>query len=99
MEKSELISVGNISNVENLADELGCKVGCLPSTYLRLPLGARFRSTVVWDGVEEKIGNVEEAVYFERWESYFDKEYAVNYTNILHVLFYAKNGEIKARPD
>ena len=54
MEKSELILVGNVSNVEILADELGCKVGCLPSTYLGLPLGARFRSAAVWDGVEER---------------------------------------------
>ena len=51
---SELIPIGNISNVEILADELGCKVGCLPSTYLGLSLGACFRSATVWDGVEER---------------------------------------------
>ena len=55
-----------------------------------------------WGGgkIQEKIGNVEKVVYFERWESYFHKEYAVKHTNILHVFISdAKNGEIKARPD
>ena len=54
LEKSELISFGNVSNVEVLAYELGCKVGCLPSTYLRMPLGVRFKSAIVWGGVEER---------------------------------------------
>ena len=29
-------------------DILGCKVGLLPSKYLGLPLGATFKSTIVW---------------------------------------------------
>ena len=29
-------------------------VGTLPSTYLGLPLGAPFRSVLVWDGLEER---------------------------------------------
>ena len=54
LEKSELILVGNVANVEVLADELRCKVGCLPSTYLGMPLGVRFKSATVWGGVEER---------------------------------------------
>ena len=42
LEKSELIPLRNIENVEFLAEELECKVGNLPSTYLGLPLGARY---------------------------------------------------------
>ena len=53
LEKSELIPVGRVSNVDSLADELGCKVGSLPTTYLGLPLGAHCKSVAVWDGVEE----------------------------------------------
>ena len=34
LDKNELIPVGNVENVEELASELGCKVGSLPSTYL-----------------------------------------------------------------
>lgn len=34
--------------------ELGCKVGELPTTCLRLPLSAPFKLVWVWDGVEEQ---------------------------------------------
>ena len=54
LEKSELIPVGKVHDIEDLALELGCKVGGLPSCYLGLPLGGPFKSEVVWDGVEER---------------------------------------------
>ena len=47
LEKSELIPVGRVHDIEDLALELGCKVGGLPSRYLGLPLGAPFKSKVV----------------------------------------------------
>ena len=53
LEKSELIPVGRVENIDDLALDFGCKVGSLPSTYLGLPLGALFKSMTVWDGVEE----------------------------------------------
>lgn len=56
MEKSELIPIGDVSKVEALANKPGCKVGCLSSTYLELPLGVPFRSVIVWDGMEERLG-------------------------------------------
>ena len=43
-----------MNNIEDLALELGCKVGGLPSSYLGLPLGAPFKFVAVWDGVEER---------------------------------------------
>ncbi|RVW54908.1 hypothetical protein CK203_071538 [Vitis vinifera] len=54
LKKSELISVGRVDIINDLPLELGCKVGGLPSYYLGLPLGAPFKSMVVWDGVEER---------------------------------------------
>ncbi|RVW34912.1 putative ribonuclease H protein [Vitis vinifera] len=54
LEKSELIPVGRVNDIEDLALELGCKVGGLPSSYLGLPLGASFKSEAVWDCVEER---------------------------------------------
>ena len=54
LEKSELIPAGRVNDIEDLALELGCKVGGLPSYYLGLPLGAPFKSEVVWDSVEER---------------------------------------------
>ena len=53
LEKSELIPVGRVTNVELLAKEFGCKVGSLLSTYIGMPLGAQHKSKFVWDGVEE----------------------------------------------
>ena len=37
-----------------LADEFGYKVGNFPSTYLGMPLGAPFKSSGIWDGIEER---------------------------------------------
>ena len=54
LDKSKILLVGRVENVEDLTFELGCKVGALPSSYLRLPLGAAHKSVVVWDGVEER---------------------------------------------
>ena len=53
LNKSEIIPIGNVDNVEVLALELGCKVGALPSSYLGLPLGAHHGFVAVWDGIEE----------------------------------------------
>ena len=54
LDKSELIPVCNVDNVEELASELGCKVGSLPSLYLGMPLGASFKFMTAWDGVDER---------------------------------------------
>ena len=55
LEKSELIPIGRVENVEELVDEFSYKVGNLPSTYLGMPLGAPFKSVGAWDGIEERI--------------------------------------------
>ena len=54
LEKSELIPVGRVENIDDLAMEFGFRVGSLPSTYLGLPLGAPFKSVTIWDGVEKR---------------------------------------------
>ncbi|RVW88357.1 LINE-1 retrotransposable element ORF2 protein [Vitis vinifera] len=53
--KSEIILVGEVDEILEMAVELGCKVGQLPSTYLGLPLGAPNKAGYVWDGVEERM--------------------------------------------
>ena len=53
--KSEIIPVGDVEEIEELAVELGCRVGSLPSQYLGLPLGAPNRTPSMWDGVEERV--------------------------------------------
>ena len=54
LEKSSVLPVRDVGNLEALASELGCYTGTLPTTYLGLPLGMRRNSTIVWDGVEER---------------------------------------------
>ena len=44
LEKSCLLLVGRVENSENLAAELGCKIGSLPTVYLGLPIGAKHNS-------------------------------------------------------
>ena len=54
LDKSSIILVGDVESPEVLAQELGCNVNLLPTTYLGLSLGARHKSLAVWDNVEEK---------------------------------------------
>ena len=54
LNKSVIIPLGKVDNVELLAAELGCGVGSLPTTYLGLPLGAPHRALGVWDKDLEK---------------------------------------------
>ena len=54
LDKSEMILVGEVEYLEELACEIGCKVGKLPSSYLRLPLGASYKLVAIWDGVKER---------------------------------------------
>ncbi|XP_059599050.1 uncharacterized protein LOC132255193 [Vitis vinifera] len=53
--KSVLIPVGEVDELEELAAELGCRLGALPTVYLGLPLGAHHKTSSSWDGVEERM--------------------------------------------
>ena len=53
--KSELIPVGEVEKIEEMAVELWCRVGSLPTVYLGLPLGASHKTRSMWDGVEERM--------------------------------------------
>ncbi|RVX02344.1 hypothetical protein CK203_028355 [Vitis vinifera] len=55
LDKSEVIPAGEVEEVNEMAAEIGCKVGQLPAVYLGLSLGAPNKATSVWDGVEEKV--------------------------------------------
>ena len=54
LNKSEIIPIGPVDNAEELATELGCKIGSLPTSYLGLPLGAKHKALGVWDWIEER---------------------------------------------
>ncbi|RVW59217.1 hypothetical protein CK203_111090 [Vitis vinifera] len=48
--KSEIFPVGEVEEIEEMAMELRCRVGSLPSSYLGLPLGAHHKALSMWDG-------------------------------------------------
>nr|XP_009623455.1 uncharacterized protein LOC104114666 [Nicotiana tomentosiformis] len=54
MIKSIIYPVNEVQNLEMLADILCCEIGSFPTTYLGLPLGAKHKSTEIWNGVVEK---------------------------------------------
>ena len=54
LNKSEIIPIGLVTNAAELALEMGCKIGSLPTSYLGLPLGAKHKALGVWDSIEER---------------------------------------------
>ncbi|RVX18902.1 putative ribonuclease H protein [Vitis vinifera] len=54
LSKIEVIPVGEGIPMETLVSVLGCKIRSLPTFYLGLPLGVPYKSTRVWDAVEER---------------------------------------------
>jgi hypothetical protein len=53
--KSGIVPIGEIEDVEGLAQLLGCRVASLPMTYLGLPFGASYKAVSIWNGVIEKM--------------------------------------------
>ena len=44
--KSSILPVGQVNNIHLL---LGCNIDSFPTSYLGLPLGAKFKEKVIWD--------------------------------------------------
>uniref|UniRef100_A0A2N9EX59 Reverse transcriptase domain-containing protein n=1 Tax=Fagus sylvatica TaxID=28930 RepID=A0A2N9EX59_FAGSY len=55
LNKSEMVPVGSVLDMKELAGIMGCKIIQLPMTYLGLPLGANFKSKSIWDPILEKM--------------------------------------------
>uniref|UniRef100_A0A1U7V1A2 Uncharacterized protein LOC104212559 n=1 Tax=Nicotiana sylvestris TaxID=4096 RepID=A0A1U7V1A2_NICSY len=53
MLKSVIYPVNSVPNLLELADIMGCNPGSFPTTYLGLPLGAKYKSTEIWNAVVE----------------------------------------------
>ena len=92
LEKSELIPVGRVENVEELAEEFGYKVGRLPSTYLGMSLGAPFKFVAAWNGTEERFRKrlaMWNRQYISRGGGgdYLNSKYLVQFADLFHVYF------------
>jgi hypothetical protein len=55
LSKSEMVPVGEVGDVEELASILGCDVTSLPLKYLVLPLSAKYKDAHMWNSVIEKM--------------------------------------------
>nr|XP_023880741.1 uncharacterized protein LOC111993115 [Quercus suber] len=53
--KSELVPVGEVTNMGELVALLGCRQSSLPMTYLGLPLGAKFKDRAIWNSILERM--------------------------------------------
>ena len=45
--KSEIVPVGEVGNIDDLASILSCRVGSLPMKYLGMPLGTPFKTASI----------------------------------------------------
>ena len=53
--KSEIVPVGEVGNLDALARILCCKIGCLPMSYLGMPLGAHYKDSSIWNPIIERM--------------------------------------------
>ena len=52
--KSEIVPVGEVNNLAELASILHCRVGSLPMKYLEMLLGTSFKTALIWNPILEK---------------------------------------------
>jgi hypothetical protein len=55
LQKLELVAVGEVQHEEELANILNCSISSMPLMYVRLPLGASFKSKAIWNVAIEKM--------------------------------------------
>ena len=53
--KSAILPVGQVDNILHLTGLLGCKIDSFPTSYLGLPLGAKFKENAIWDPVISRV--------------------------------------------
>ena len=52
--RSEIVPIGEVSNIHNLANILHYRMGSLPMTYLGMPLGTLYK-TAIWNSILEEM--------------------------------------------
>ena len=55
LEKSEIVPIGEVNNLDALANILQCRVGNLPTKYLGMLLGTSFKIASIWNPILEKM--------------------------------------------
>ena len=55
MGKCESVPMGEVRNIQSLANILQCKVGSLLMIYLGMPLGTLYKTTSIWNPIFERM--------------------------------------------
>ena len=55
MGKSEIVPIGEVRNIQSLANILQCRVGSLPMIYLGMPLGSLYKTASIWNPILERM--------------------------------------------
>ena len=53
--RSEIVPIGEVNNLDALANILQYRVGSLPMKYLGMPLGTSFKTASIWNLILEKM--------------------------------------------
>ena len=53
--KSAIVPIGEVNNLDALANILHYRVGNLPMKYLGMPLGTSFKTASIWNPILEKM--------------------------------------------
>lgn len=92
LQKSEIIPIGEVEELDTLASLFGCKVGSLSSIHLGLPLGAFHKTCIVRDLVEERLKRrftpLEETILIDGRKIDPHKEYPLKPSHMFHVPYY-----------
>lgn len=50
--KSSMYAINDVQDIERLGEVLVCQIGELPTDYLGMPLGARYKSEQIWQKID-----------------------------------------------
>ena len=53
--KSEIVLIGEVRNIQFLANILQCRVGSFPMIYLGMPLGTLYKTPSIWNPILERM--------------------------------------------
>ncbi|XP_023924804.1 uncharacterized protein LOC112036228 [Quercus suber] len=53
--KIEIVPIGEVCNIQSLANILQCRVGSLPMIYLGMPLGTLYKTPSLWNPILERM--------------------------------------------
>ena len=64
--KSEIVPIGEVSNIQTLTNILQCRVGSLPMIYLGMPLGTLYKTASIWNLILERMDKK-----FSGWKQFY----------------------------